>query len=88
MGNGWDKGSWALRMRPYLSGEGQAACMALSEEQAWDDDEVNVAILDSVGLLVEKDRQKCRPLDVLRSATQGVCTKINRLSNLLAKDRC
>lgn len=55
---GWDKRSWALRVASYLSGEAQVAYMTLSKEQAWDYYGLMEAILDKVGLSVEKYRQK------------------------------
>lgn len=32
VGASWDKGTWALKLAPYLSEEAQAAYMALNDE--------------------------------------------------------
>lgn len=60
LGAGWDRITWALRLGPYLTGEAQAAYMALMETQARDYDAVKAAILDCLGLSAEKYRQKLR----------------------------
>lgn len=46
---GWNKGAWALRLALYLSGENQAAYMALSEHQAKYYDTLKATILGRVG---------------------------------------
>ncbi|KAM7166313.1 uncharacterized protein RBU57_007207 [Macrochelys suwanniensis] len=60
LGAGWDRATWALRLGPYLTGEAQAAYMALTEVQARDYAAVKAAILDCLGLSAEKYRQKFR----------------------------
>uniref|UniRef100_A0A8C5M5B9 Uncharacterized protein n=1 Tax=Leptobrachium leishanense TaxID=445787 RepID=A0A8C5M5B9_9ANUR len=56
----WKKGTWVIRLAPFLTGEAQAAYQCLGEAEAGDYDILKSAILNRLGLSDECYRNKFR----------------------------